>query len=72
MANEKDTRIVVTLAVDTNRNVSRLWAVLGTRLVKLDATYARAPRLKPKDGAGDWQRSDQYELAAAEYLINRG
>jgi hypothetical protein len=41
-----DTRVSVPIAVDPGRGATRLWATLGVRLAKLDAKYARPPRIK--------------------------
>jgi hypothetical protein len=41
-----DTRVSVPIFVDRQRGVTRLWATLGVRLAKLDASYARSPSIK--------------------------
>jgi hypothetical protein len=41
-----DTRVSVPIALDPGRGATRLWATLGVRLAKLDAKYARPPRIK--------------------------
>jgi hypothetical protein len=41
-----DTRVSVPIFVDRGRNVTRLWATLGVRLAKLEASYARSPHIK--------------------------
>jgi hypothetical protein len=41
-----DTRVSVPIFVDPGRGVTRLWATLGVRLAKLDASYARPPQIK--------------------------
>ena len=50
----RDTRVAVPLFVDPFRNVTRLWVTIGVRLTRLRADFARGPRIKPKEGPGDW------------------
>lgn len=55
-----DTRVSVPIFVDRGRNVTRLWATLGVRLAKLEASYARPPQIKlaaldPKKPSDDHQ-----------------
>jgi hypothetical protein len=64
-----DTRVSVPLYFDIVRGRTRLWATVGVRLAKLDASYARPPKVKPKDGAGEWEELKPHQLEAAEYLI---
>jgi hypothetical protein len=64
-----DTRVSVPLYYDIARQRTRLWATIGVRLAKLEASYARPPKIKPVAGAGDWQEVQPYQLEAAQYLI---
>jgi len=63
-----DTRVVVTVAVDRTRKVTRVWATLGVRLAKLDAEYARPPSLRYGQ-SGPWQQVEGSRLEKANYLI---
>jgi hypothetical protein len=63
-----DTRVAVPIFTDRGRNVTRLWTTLGVRLAKLDAEYARPPRIKPWEG-GEWQLPEPFQLGKAHYLI---
>jgi len=63
-----DTRVSVPLFQDPGRRIVRLWATLGVRLAKLEATYASAPQIKPvKEGA--WQLVESFRLGPSHYLI---
>src|SRR5262249_20114802 len=50
---DADTRVSVPVFADPGRRVTRLWATLGVRLVKLNADFAVPPRIKPIAG-GEW------------------
>lgn len=52
-----DTRVSIPIHHDPVRGVTRLWATLGVRLAKLEATYATSPEIRPRTG-GEWQRAD--------------
>ena len=52
-----DTRISVPIFIDPLRRVTRLWATLGVRLAKIEASYARPPALSPKEGL-EWPKVD--------------
>lgn len=62
-----DSRVIVPIAVDRGRGVTRSWATLGVRLAKLDAEYARPPHIKPEGGG--WQVAESAQLQASHYLI---
>jgi hypothetical protein len=64
-----DTRVMVPVFIDRGREVVRLWATLGVRLVKLEASYVRPPSVKPVKGPGDWQPVGFHKLRASDYLI---
>lgn len=63
-----DTRVSVPVFLDGVNRRTKLWATLGVRLAKLDASYARGPRLRTGE-ASDWREVEAYKLAAAHYLI---
>lgn len=60
-----DTRVSTPIYQDFNK--TRLWATLGVRLAKLEASYATAPSLKRTNGSGEWQPAPG--LGTADYLI---
>jgi hypothetical protein len=66
-----DTRVSVPVFVDPARGVTRLWATLGVRLTRLSASFARAPRIKPReDTAADaWRLVESAQLGTSYYLI---
>jgi hypothetical protein len=64
-----DTRVGVPVFIDRVNGVVRMWLTLGVRLTKLEASYARPPRLKPSNGSADWQEVEPHRLASADYLI---
>jgi hypothetical protein len=64
-----DTRVSVPLYFDTINRRTRLWATIGVRLAKLDASFARAPKIKPAGGAGEWEELKPHQLGAALYVI---
>jgi hypothetical protein len=64
-----DTRVAVPIMVDYNRSATRLWLTLGVRLAHLQASYARAPSIKPAHGNEDWKPVETYRLGTADYLI---
>jgi hypothetical protein len=64
-----DTRVAVPLYIDPQRNITRLWATLGVRLTKLEASFARPPRARPKEGPGEWEVVEPPRLETASYLI---
>lgn len=64
-----DTRVPVPIYVDRIKGVTRLWATVGIRMAKLDASYARPPRIRPADGPGDWAPLAPHQLGSETYLI---
>ena len=64
-----DTRVSVPIFVDPGRAVTRLWATLGVRLTRLTASYARPPRLKSREGDGEWKDAAPHQLRTAHFLI---
>jgi hypothetical protein len=66
-----DTRVSIPIYADPGLNITRLWATLGVRLTRLEASFARPPRIKPKEGEGseDWKAVEPYTLGTSYYLI---
>ncbi len=65
-----DTRVAIPIYVDPGRNATRLWTTLGVRFVKLEASYALPPHLKPKDMENEeWKPAERDALASSHYLI---
>jgi hypothetical protein len=64
-----DTRVAVPVYVDPGRGITRVWLTLGVRLAKLDAQYARPPRIKPAKEPGDWKDPEPYLWRPVNYLI---
>ena len=65
----RDTRVAVPLYVDPFRGVTRLWVTIGVRLTRLKADFARGPRIKPKEGPGDWSIVPAGQLGERTLLI---
>jgi hypothetical protein len=64
-----DTRVSLPIAVDPVRGKTRFWATVGVRLAHLDASYARPPRVRPKDKKGDWKEVERYQVGSSAYVI---
>jgi hypothetical protein len=64
-----DTRVSVPIFQDVQRGKTRLWATLGVRLARLDASYARPPKVRPKDGSADWKEPERYQVGESHYVI---
>ncbi len=64
-----DTRVAVPICRELLRGKTRLWATLGVRLARLDASYARPPKVRPKDIGVDWEDVESYKLSDSRYLI---
>jgi hypothetical protein len=64
-----DTRMSIPIAFDPARNVTRLWATLGVRLVPLEAEYARPPKVRPLRNGGVWTDPPSYSLGISEYVL---
>jgi hypothetical protein len=65
-----DTRVSVPILVDTERRVTRLWATLGVRLAKMDASYARPPKIMPADDMeAEWKEPEPHLMQTSHYLI---
>jgi hypothetical protein len=64
-----DTRVAAPIYVDLDSRKTRLWGVLGVRLAHLRASYARGPKIRPKDQSGDWRDVESDLLGDANYVI---
>jgi hypothetical protein len=64
-----DTRVSVPIFQDLQRGKTRLWATLGVRLSRLDVSYARPPKVRPKDGSADWKEPEPYQVGEGHYVI---
>jgi hypothetical protein len=42
---------------------------LGVRLARLEAEYARPPKVRPKAQGGPWKEVEGYQLAPSQYVI---
>ena len=65
----RDTRVSVPIFIDRVGGKTRLWATLGVRLARLEASYARPPKVRPKDEGGPWQEVESYQLGESRYVI---
>jgi hypothetical protein len=65
----EDTRVAVPIYVDPFRKTMRLWVTLGVRLTKLEARFARPPRIKPAAGEGEWKEVEAWKLQPANHVI---
>ena len=65
----EDTRVAVPIYVGPFKGTTRLWVTLGVRLTRLEATYARLPRIKPANGSGDWELVAGHMAEASDHLI---
>ena len=63
----RDTRVSVPIYIGEMTG-TRLWATLGVRLARLEATYVRPPSMRPTSG-GEWQQVDPFMLDTSSYLI---
>ena len=64
-----DTRVSLPMFLSVIRGKTRLWGTLGVRLALLDASYAKAPRIRAKDSDDEWQVVDSYTLGTSKYVI---
>ena len=46
-----------------------MWGTLGVRLAHLEASFAKRPKVCPKDQSGHWQDVETYQLSSARYAI---
>ena len=64
-----DTRAAVPIYVDSVRGTTRNWATLGVRLAHLEASYAQAPMVRPKNGDGQWKEVEKQQLGTSSYVL---
>ena len=64
-----DTRVAIPVMYDPGTGTSRVWMTVGVRLARLDARYARAPKVRPEKGGGTWEDVETDKLVPAGYLI---
>jgi hypothetical protein len=66
-----DTRVSIPIFVnlDPLPRKTRLWATLGVRLARLEASYARPPKVRPGKAGGPWKDVDSYQLGNSQYVI---
>jgi hypothetical protein len=64
-----DSRVSVPLYFDIVHGRTRLWATIGVRLTRLDVSYVRPPKIKPAQGAGEWQEVEPRQLQGSEYVV---
>jgi hypothetical protein len=64
-----DTRMAVPIYCDPTTKRTRLWVTLGVRMARLDASYARAPRIRPQKEGGPWQEVRDHELVSQDALL---
>ena len=53
----------------TSARKTRMWGTLGVRLAHLEASYARRPKVQPKDIPGIWQDVEAFQLSGVRYVI---
>ena len=65
-----DRRISVPIFQDQLRNVTRLWIVVGVRLTRLDASYAKPPSIRAiNQPDAEWKPVPEQDLESGSYLI---
>ena len=67
----RDTRVSVPIFIDLENLRTRIWATLGVRLARLNASYPynRAPMWRPRGSDVEWQEVKAYNLEASRYVI---
>jgi hypothetical protein len=65
----RDTRVAIPIVYEPSRNVTRVWATLGVRLTRLNATYVRPPRIRPAEGAKEWETVPERLRLGSSYVI---
>jgi hypothetical protein len=65
-----DTRVVVPIGYNLQRQSMNLWGTAGVRLAKLNVSFepGHAPQVRPLTG-GEWERIEPYKLEGKTYLI---
>jgi len=66
---DQDVRVIVPVLSNYSGTKVRYWAVLGTQLLKVEAYYARPPKLAPRFASrkGEEAASDDPEALLAKY-----
>jgi hypothetical protein len=68
----RDTRVTVPIFRSLARNKTRLWATLGVRLVRLEVSYARAPKVRPLNEDSEdrsWRDPESWQLGISHVVI---
>ena len=65
----EDTRVAVPISIDPVNRTMRLWVTLGVRLTPLEATFVRAPSIKPVEGEEEWKEVELSKLRPSSHLI---
>lgn len=64
-----DARVSIPIAIDQMQGKTWFWATVGVRLAPLDASYAKLPRVRPKDKKGEWEEVEYYQSGLSHYVI---
>ena len=64
-----DTRVSLPIYRDDIARRTRSWATLGVRLARLDADYARPPKVRLKKSGGNWTEVPSDHLSSSQYVI---
>jgi hypothetical protein len=64
-----DTRVAIPVYYDPRTGTTRVWMTLGVRLARLEARYARGPKVRPETAGGNWEDVETSKLVAASYVI---
>ncbi len=64
-----DTRVAVPIAVNPATGAVHIWANLGVRLARLDASYARPPRVRAFVDGSPWREPESYQMGTSDYVI---
>ena len=65
-----DTRVAVPIQIDPVADTTRIWATVGVRLARLEASYARPPKVRPTSNPkAEWHDVEPGTLAASGYVI---
>ena len=64
-----DARVSIPIYFNPSTGAVRLWMTIGVRLAALDASYARAPSVRPVGGPADWRVVEAHDLRASESMI---
>ncbi len=67
-----DTRAAVPIFRSLRPDKTRVWATLGVRLARLDASYARPPQVRPLDEQAEdreWRDPERRQLGTSHFVI---